>query len=116
MLLTLLLRRYSFRLLVTPVVEAPPGEGEGHDFSRLPNGVKRLQRLEQDRPLLADIARLTDGMTEGPMDKYAPRRAHLLGIFAHDGDADGGDAGCFDDSLNQSHGLIANPSGWRQEN
>jgi hypothetical protein len=56
------------------------------------------------------VERFSQGMTEGPAQKDAPWRLHLLRVLSDDGDPDGGDTGLFNNPLNQPNGLIADPS------
>ena len=60
--------------------------------------------------LLGLVVRFADGVTKGPFQKHRARWLHLLGILTHDGNTDGGDAGFFNYSLDQSNGLITDPS------
>ena len=55
-------------------------------------------------------------MPKRPTQEDRSRWFDGFGVFSYDGYADGGDANGFDDSLNQSNGLIAYTSGWRQQN
>ncbi len=96
-------------------MKAPPGKGEVDDLPGGGDGIEGLEGFEEDRPLLADVPRFAEGMAEGPMEVDAARRAYLLGVLAHDGNADGGDAGFLDGPLHQSHGLIAETSGRGQQ-
>ena len=60
--------------------------------------------------MLPDVARFTERMAEGPLEVNGPGRLHLFGVFAYDRDPDSRDAGFFDLSLDQSHGLVADAS------
>ncbi len=77
--------------------------------------VKRLEGPVQHGSLLVAVSGFTQGMSEGPTQIDRPRWFYFFGILAHDGDADGGDAGLLNRPLNQSDGLIADASGWCQK-
>lgn len=103
----------------------PGGNGIGFPPPAIPrfengagggDGRKGGQGLAQDRRLLVDVSGFPQGVAEGPAQEHGPRWFDLLCVFAHDGDAHGGDAGMFDDALDQSYGLIADPSGRGQQN
>jgi len=66
--------------------------------------------------LLLDVARLTERVTEGPLDVDGSWRLYLFRVFTHDRYPDSRDAGFFDLSLDQSHGLVADASGRGQQN
>ena len=74
------------------------------------NGVKLFEAVENDLTLLSLMVRLAQGMTERPAQKNSARRFHLFAVLPDNADTDGGDAGLFNNPLNQSHGLIADPS------
>ena len=65
--------------------------------------------------MLLDIARLTERVSKRPLDVNGPWRLHLFCVFAHDRYPDCRDAGFFNLSLDQSHGLVADASGGGQQ-
>jgi len=65
--------------------------------------------------LLIDVARCSQGVAERPGQDHRARRPDLFGVGSVDGNADGCDAAGFDHALNQSHGLMADASGWCQQ-
>ncbi len=65
--------------------------------------------------MLPDVARFAERVAEGPLDVDGARRLHFFGIFPHDRYPDSRDAGFFDLSLDQSHGLVADASGRGQQ-
>lgn len=87
-----------------------PGKRQIDNGPRSLNLVEQSQALGDDGTLLGLVVRFTHGMAEGPLQKHRARRLHLLGVFPHDGYADGRDTGFFNDALDQSDGLIADPS------
>jgi len=87
-----------------------PGKWQIDNGARCVNLVEQSQALGDNGTLLGLVVRFADGMAEGPFQKHRARRLHLLGVFPHDGNADGGDAGFFNNALDQSDGLIADPS------
>jgi len=93
-----------------------PAERQVNDLPRSGDTVQGLERLQDDRTLLPDIARFTERVTEGPLYEDGARRLHFFGELTHNRDPDGGNPDFFDLSLDQSHGLIADPSGGRQQN
>ena len=65
--------------------------------------------------LLGAIARLAQRVAERPLQVHCARRAHLLGDLAQADERHGRDAGGLDRAGDQSNGLIADPSGRRQQ-
>jgi len=59
---------------------------------------------------LVCFKRFAQGVAEGLVHKNCSRWPDFLRILPHKGDADGRYAGGFNGALNQSHGLIADPS------
>ncbi len=82
---------------------------------RLIDFVKRLEGPVQYGRLLVPVAGFPQGVPEGPAQKNGSRRFYFFGVLAHDGDADGGDAGLLNRPLDQSDGLIADASGRGQK-
>ena len=83
--------------------------------ARLGDAVKRLEGHVENGRLLPDVARFAQGVPERPVQKNGTRRLDALRIGPVDGYADGRDAVAFDGSLDQSHGLMADASGRRQQ-
>jgi hypothetical protein len=92
-----------------------PTEWQVDDFTRRCNNIKGVQGFEDHGPLLQDVPRFTERMSEWPAQEHGSRRTYLLGEFPYDRYADGGNTGFFDLSLDQPHGLIADASGRRQQ-
>ena len=65
--------------------------------------------------MLANIKGLAQGVAQRFLYKNAAGRFYFFGIFPYDGDADGGDAGVFNRSLDQSDGLVADGSARSQK-
>lgn len=93
--------------LALDIALAPPAPARIEDGARLADAGERLQCVVDDTELLGAVARLTQGVAERPAEMHGARWAHLLGNIAQANDAHGGDAGGFDDTGDQSHGLIA---------
>jgi len=74
------------------------------------NGVKLLQAVQNNPALLDPVKGFAKGVAEGPAQKDTARRLHLFGVISDDGNTDGGNPCLLDNPLNQSHGLIADPS------
>ena len=87
-----------------------PGVRQINDLAGGVNGVKLIEAVKYNLALLGLMVRFPQRMTERPAQKNSARRFHLLGVLPDDADTDGSDAGLFNNPLNQSHGLIANPS------
>lgn len=87
-----------------------PGKWQIDNGARRFNLVEQSQALGDDGTLLGFVVRFADGVAEGPFQKHRARWFYLLGVLPHDGNADGGDAGFFNNALDQSDGLIADPS------
>ena len=101
--------------LVAVVIVPPPAKRQINNLSRSRGRIKHPEGFENHRPLLLDVARLTERVTEGPLDVDGSRRLHLFRIFTHDRHPDSRDAGFFNLSLDQSHGLVADASGRGQQ-
>jgi hypothetical protein len=80
------------------------------------DGLKTLERVEQDRPLLLYVGSLPKGMSEGIAQGEGSRRLDSLCDFLLERDADGRDAFGFDYPLDQAHGLIAEASRGGEKN
>ena len=93
----------------------PPAKRQINNLPRRSRRIEHPEGLEYNRPLLPDVARFAERMAEGPLDVDGARRLHFFGIFPHDRYPDGRDAGFFDLSLDQSHGLVADASGRGQQ-
>ena len=74
-----------------------------------------LQCCVQHGKLLYPIPRLAEGMSERPRQVQGARRTYLLGYWLQTHDADGADASVLDNTCDQSHGLITEPSARRQQ-
>ena len=70
-----------------------------------------LEQEAQDPELGGGLAGIAQRVTEGQTRKNGPRRAHLLRDFTGQADGNGGNPRAFNRALNQSHGLITQPSG-----
>ena len=88
----------------------PPLERKVDNGARGLDGIQGIEGALQDGGMLGRFERLAQGVAEGPAHKDGTGRLDLFRIVPHDGYADGGDTSLFDGSLNQSHGLIADPS------
>jgi hypothetical protein len=87
-------------------VSSPP-ERDVDNLAGFLYGIKGLEGLCEDCPLLDTIERLSKGMAEWPAQENGPRRLHLHSIFPHNRDPYGRNADPFDLPLYQSQGLIA---------
>ncbi len=77
--------------------------------------VKELKRLVKNRELLGEIAWLAERMAEWPAQEQRPRRPDLDGNVAQNRDGHCWNPCCFNCSLDQSHGLIAETSSRREK-
>jgi hypothetical protein len=77
-------------------------------FQNLPwlRSNQSLQRCVQHSKLLYPIPWLAEGMPERPRQVQGARRTYLLGYWLQTHDADGADASMFNNTCDQSHGLI----------
>ncbi len=105
-----------FRRAIVPVLFAPPAKRQIDDRPRQLSLVKSAKRLVQYRPLLLPVARLSQRMTKGPAQKDCTRWPDLFRVFPDDRNADRRNPPSFNFSLDQSHGLIADPSSRCQQN
>lgn len=103
------------RFLVAVVIIPPPTKRQINNLPRSSSRIKHPEGLENHGPLLLDIARLTERVSKRPLDVNGPWRLHLFCVFAHDRYPDCRDAGFFNLSLDQSHGLVADASGGGQQ-
>ena len=103
------------RLLVTVIIIPPPTKRQINNLPRSSSRIKHPEGLENHGPLLLDIARLTERVSKRPLDVNGPWRLHLFCVFTHDRYPDCRDAGFFNLSLDQSHGLVADASGGGQQ-
>lgn len=87
-----------------------PAKGKVNDLARSDDRVEGLERFKNDCALLFDVARFAEWMTERPLQVNAARRLDLLRVLTHNCDPHGRNAGFFNLSLYQSHGLIADAS------
>ena len=94
----------------------PPTEGQVNDFAWIGNAVQRFEGSEHHGALLFNIARPAERVTKRPLQVDTARRLYLLCVFTNDCYPNGGNAGFFDLSLDQSHGLIADASGRGEQN
>ena len=69
-----------------------PLEGDVDDLAGPLNGIKGLECLGEDRPLLGGIERLAKRMPEWPSKEDGSRRLHLLRVFPDNRYAYGGNA------------------------
>ena len=109
-------QRFEDREIVMRIALSPPPEGEIENSPGLVYGIKGLERLCEDRPLLENIERFPQWMSEGPSQENGPRGFYPLGIRSYYGDAYGGYSRLFDLPLYQSQGLIAYSSTRRKKN
>jgi len=95
---------------------SPPTKRQINNLTRRGDAVERSESFQNNCSLLLDIAWLTQRMTKRPLQVDAAWRLNLFCELANDGDANGGDTGFFDFSLDQSHGLIADASSRGEQN
>jgi len=103
------------RLLVALIIIPPPTKRQINNLPRSSSRIKHPEGLENHGPLLLDIARLTERMPKRPLDVNGPWRLYLFCVFTYDRYPDSRDAGFFNLSLDQSHGLVADASGRGQQ-
>ena len=94
---------------------SPPAKRQINNLPRSRGRIKHFEGFEDHRSLLPGVARLAERVAERPLDVDGSRRIHFFGIFPHDRHPDSRDAGFFNLSLDQSHGLVADASGWGQQ-
>ena len=103
------------RLLVTVIIMPSPTKRQINNLPRSRRRIKHPEGLENHGSLLLDVARFTERMAERPLDINGPWRLDLFSVFTHDRYPDSRDAGSFNLSLDQSHGLVADASGRGQQ-
>ena len=108
-------RQEGAGLLVHFVIVSPPAEGQVDDGPRLADRVEGTERLQDHGALLPDMTGFAKRVTEGPFQENGTGWPDLFGVIAHDRNADSRDTGLLDGSLDQPHGLVAEASGWRQQ-
>ncbi len=69
----------------------------------------------EHRELLCTVAGLSQWMTKGPAQQQRSGSLDLLGNVAEQHDTHRGNTGGLDRARDQSHGLIAEPSSWCQQ-
>ena len=94
----------------------PPTKRQINNLTRSGNAVQGFEGFEHHDALLLNIARLAQRVTKRPLQVDAARRLYLFCVLTNDCYPNGGDAGFFDFSLDQSHGLIADASGRGEQN
>ena len=87
-----------------------PAPAHIDDFSGRFDGIKHLKGFVEHSALLIPMMGFSQRMSEWPSQENRSGRLDLFGIRTIDGNTDGGDTRSFDDTLDQSHGLMANPS------
>lgn len=87
-----------------------PDVGQINNSAGCAYGIKLFQAVQNNPALLDPVKRFAEGVAEGPAQKDTARRLHLFSIVSDDGDTDGGNPCLLNNPLNQSHGLIADPS------
>ncbi len=92
-----------------------PDVGQINDRAGGANGVKMFQRVKHNPALLRRVKGFSHWMSKGPAQKDAARWLHFFCIIPDDGDTDGGDTSLFNNTLDQSHGLIADSSAGCQQ-
>ena len=80
-----------------------------------PDRFQRGQRRPQDRCLAGRVAGLAQGAAQRVLDGRNARRRHGGGQVGHGREGDGGKAGGFDFTLQQSNGPTADRSGGNQD-
>jgi hypothetical protein len=105
----------EFPILRFGILLPPPGPARLQNCTWLLGSVQRAQHIVDHAKLLRAIARRAQRVAERPFQMYCARRAHFLGDLAQTDDRDGWDAGGLDGAGDQSHGLIADASGRRQQ-
>jgi len=84
------------------------------DRSRLGDGFKRLHCLEHNPALQFGLMRFAGLMSEWKIEEYRARRINRLRNIEGGGHAKRRDSGGFDNSRNQSNGLMTYGSGGHQ--
>ncbi len=96
------------------ILFASPTPAWFQNLSWLGSG-KALQRCVQHGKLLYPVPRFAEGMPERPRQMQGARRTNLFSNCFQTHDADGADASVLDNTCDQSHGLITEPSARRQQ-
>ena len=94
---------------------APPLEWQVDNLSRGGDGVKGLEGFQNNSTLLLHIPRFAERVTKRPFQVNTAWWLYLFRVLTNDRYPHGGDSSFFDLSLYQSHGLIADASGWSQQ-
>jgi len=97
------------------VIVPPPAEGQIDNRTGRSDGIEGLQGFQDDGALLPDVPRFAQRVAKWPTQEHGAWRPYFFSEFPHDRYADGGNAGFFNLSLDQSHGLIADASGGGQQ-
>lgn len=74
-----------------------------------------MQHVVKNAPVLRDRKRLAEWMAKWPAETQCPWRTHLDGDVAHQADRHRRYASGFDGPLNQSDGLITQPSSGKEQ-
>lgn len=104
------------RFFVTLIIMPAPTKRQINNLAWSFDPVKSFEGFQNNSPLLLNVARFTKRMAERPLQVNAARRLNLFCVLTNNGDANCGDAGFFNLSLYQSHGLIADASGRGEQN
>lgn len=93
---------------------APPWIGKIHDRAGSCRR-KQSKSIADDRQLLGAIEGFPERMPERPANRDRPRDTQLFGHVTEQRNGHRRDPGGFDRTLNQSNGLMAEPSGRSEE-
>lgn len=94
---------------------AVAGELVHHDLSRSIQGLHIVQQQTQQLQLPEALVGKAEGVAQGETGVQCAGWFDFLADAPGEGHRDGGDPRCLDGSLNQSHGLVAEPSGGGQD-
>ena len=94
---------------------AAPGPARLPDSPWLLDCIERTQRVVDDAELLCAIERLAKWVAKRPFQMERAWRAHLLGNLFQTDNADSRNPGGLDCASDQSHGLVADASGRREQ-
>jgi len=94
---------------------SPPPVARLQDGARLRDGLQRGESVRQDGPLLRHVKRLSQRVAERVAQEERPRRPHFLCDLFQDADPHRRNSFGLDRPLDQAHGLIAQPSGGRED-
>lgn len=89
----------------------PPPIPGLQDGPRFVHGLQRPQRIDKDRPLLLDSEGFAERMAERVTEIKSTGRLHLLRHLFLERDPHRRNAFYLDGTLEQTHGLVAQPSG-----